>query len=222
MTLKQKHILIDAGCYLLILALMPLFDYWCDKYDNLWLLAAFALIVIGLLMVPAIVSKYKTEKAVLKPGFVPSEQPEVTVGNHLTRKDYLRSALLFLLFYAGLDVITYIVIGTANGIIAVSVLCAIVYVWTLRSAARSTYTLRADRLIVKEYRLGRQTADLDIPIGQIENMRYQYNLALDMNQWLLMEVNGNKLELHPMGCTEQLAQEIIARQKRLCASGHSE
>lgn len=214
MTLKQKHIIVGAGCYLLVLVVLALSEYWSNTYESLWILVACLPIEIGLLIVLPLFSKNKTEKAELKPDFVPSEEPDLTIGNHLTRQDYLWSVLLFVVEDVALGLFMCFTFSTTLTSILLAVVGLIFFLWMLKSVARSTYTLRADRLIVKEYFLGKQTTNLDIPISLIENMRYQYLFAIYLQQRLLIEVNGKQLELRTHGCAEQLAQEILARQQR--------
>lgn len=215
MSIKQKYLLLTICCYATVFALMPLFGYWSDRYDSLWILMLLLPIEFALLVFPTWYSQHHLEKAKLSPNDVASSEPVLVIGNHFTYRDYvwivlsvLISFVLFILFdYYVLDINT--VVSTA-----VILLVGIPFLWSHhRSQRKSTYTLRSDRLLVKEYRFGRMTADLDIPIDEIDEVQYQYLVNVQLQQWLILTVNGNKLELHTHGCAEQLACEIIARQR---------
>lgn len=214
MSIKHKNILLTICCYATIFALMPLFGYWSERYDSLWILMLLLPIVIMLVVFPAWYSEHHLEKAKLSIEYATSSEPMLVIGNHFTYRDYVWIVLsdmiyfiLFILFdYYILDINT--VVSTA-----VILFACIPFLWShLRSQRKSAYTLRSDRLLVKEYRFGRMTADLDIPIDEIEDVQYQYGVNIQLQQWLILTVNGNKLELHTHGCAEQLANEIIARQ----------
>lgn len=218
MKIKYRHIIVTLTCFWLMLGLLPIADYLSHKYDNLWFLVAMLPIEFGLVMAIPLYSKYKTEKAVLRKDFTPSGEPVLEIRNSFTRKvialltlQYIAWDVLFLYFFTLID-------GNFPwGGLAVVVLLTPYTIYDFRSRAKSSYTFRADRLLVKEYRLGKQTADLDIPLEQITDLRYQYMFGVNLEQWLLLEVNGHKMELKTFGCAEQIAQEIIARQRRMGA-----
>lgn len=216
MKIKYRHIIVTIICYGLIIGLLPIFEYLTDRYDNLWFSFAMLLIEFGLLMAMMLYSQYKTEKAVLRDDFTPSGEPVLEIRNRFTRKV---TAWLTLQYIAWDVVFLYIfTIITGDfpwGGLALCVLFAPYSIYDYRSRARSSYTFRSDRLLVKEFRLGKQTADLDIPLEQITDLRYRYMFAANMEQWLLLEVNGNKMEIHTFGCAEQIAQEVIARQRQI-------
>lgn len=216
MKIKYRHIIVTLTCFWLMIGLLPIADYLSHKYDNLWFLVAMLPIEFGLVMAMPLYSKYKTEKAVLRKDFTPSGEPVQEIRNSFTRKvialltlQYIAWDVLFLYFFTLIDG------NFAWGGLAVCVLFAPYTIYDFRSRAKSSYTFRADRLLVKEYRLGKQTADLDIPLEQITDLRYQYMFTVNLEQWLLLEVNGHKMELKTFGCAEQIAQEIIARQRRI-------
>lgn len=216
MKIKYRYIIVTIICYGLIIGLLPIFEYLTDKYDNLWYSVAMLLIEFGLLATMMLCSQYKTEKAVLQDDFTPSGEPVLEIRNRFTRKV---TAWLTLQYIAWDVVFLYIfTIVTGDfpwGGLALCVLFAPYSIYDYRSRARSSYTFRSDRLLVKEFRLGKQTADLDIPLEQITDLRYRYMFAANMEQWLLLEVNGNKMEIHTFGCAEQIAQEVIARQRQI-------
>lgn len=219
MKIKYRHIIVTLTCFWLMLGLLPIADYLSHKYDNLWFLGAMLPIEFGLLMIMTLYAQYKTEKAVLRKDFTPSGEPVLEIRNRFTRKTiawltflYIAWDIVFLYFFT--------IIDDGNfpwGGLALCVLFAPYTIYDNRSRAKSSYTFRADRLLVKEYRLGKQTANLDIPLEQITDLRYRYMFAANMEQWLLLEVNGHKMELKTFGCAEQIAQEIIARQRRMGA-----
>lgn len=219
MKIKYRHIIVTIICYGLIIGLLPVADYLTDKYDNLWFSFAMLLIEFGLLMAMAYYNQHLTEKAVLRDDFTPSGEPVLEIRNRFTRKTIAWLTFLFIAWdIIFLYVFTIIDDGDFPwGLLVLSVLFAPFTIFDFRSRAKSSYTFRSDRLLVKEFRLGKQIADLDIPLEQITDLRYQYMFAANMEQWLLLEVNGHKMELKTFGCAEQIAQEVIARQRRMGA-----
>lgn len=216
MKIKYRHIIVTLTCFGLMMGLLPIADYLTDKYDTLWFLGAMLPIEFGLLMIMTLYAQYKTEKAVLRDDFTPSSEPVLEIRNRFTRKTiawltflYIAWDIVFLYFFTMIDN------NFPWGGLALCVLFAPYTIYDNRSRAKSSYTFRSDRLLVKEYRLGKQIADLDIPLEQITDLRYQYMFAANMEQWLLLEVNGNKMEIHTFGCAEQIAQEVIARQRQI-------
>lgn len=219
MKIKYRHIIVDIVCFGLMIGLLPVTEYLTDKYDNLWFFGGMQLIVFGLLGITMLYSKFKTEKAVLRDDFTPSGEPVLEIRNRFTRKTIAWLTFLYIAWDVVFLFIFTIVVDDSFpwGGVAVVVLLAPYIIYDYRSRAKSSYTFRSDRLLVKEYRLGKQTADLDIPLEQITDLKYQYMLSFNLEQWLLLEVNGHKMELKTFGCAEQIAQEIIARQRRMGA-----
>lgn len=215
MTIKQTNILLAVSCYATMFILMPIFGYWSEQYDNLGILMLLLPIEIVLILFPAWYSEHHLEKAKLPSEYVASSEPVLVIRNRFTHRDNLRIALSDLFWYICYIVFDYYILEINTlASTAVILLVSIPFLWSHRSSQRkSTYTLRSDRLLIKEYRFGHLTTDLDIPIDEIEDVRYQYGVNIQLQQWLILTVNGNKLELHTHGCTEQLACEIIARQK---------
>lgn len=214
MSIKQTNILLAVSCYATIFALTPLFGYWSERYDSLGILMLLLPIVIVLVVFPAWYSQHHLEKAKLPSEYVACSEPVLVIRNRFTHRDNIWIALGDLFWYVFYIVFDYYILDI-NTVVSTAVIlfACIPFLWShRRSQRKSTYTLRSDRLLVKEYRFGRMTTDLDIPIDEIDELRYQYLVDAQLQQWLILTVNGNKLELHTHGCAEQLASEIIARQ----------
>lgn len=214
MSIKQTNILLTVSCYATCYALMPLFSYWSELFDSLWILMLLLLIEFALLLLPAWYSEHHLEKAKLPSEYAVHSEPMLVVGNRFTHRDYAWIVLSDIVWFGFYTMSGYYILDIKMVVSAASLLFAIPFLWSQRRSQRkSTYTLRSDRLLIKEYRFGRMTTDLDIPIDEIEDIRYQYGVNIQLQQWLILTVNGNKLELHTHGCAEQLACEIIARQR---------
>lgn len=212
MKLKTKVQWLNGICWGLVLVLYPLACFLCNKYDALSFLYVFFFVEIALILAPAFYGERRTERVRLPEDYVPSEKPILEIRNRSAWRGVLRDEVLFLLFvlvtalddfsrHESFDWFLFLFLVIAS--IPVDIIM-------FRSIKKSSYTFRSDRLQIKEYRFGKLATDLDIPLEQINDLRYQYAT----NQSLIMEVNGNKLKLQTCGCAEQIANEILSRQKK--------
>lgn len=217
MKLKTKTRWLFGICWGMVVALYPLASFLCDKYDALGFLYGFFFVELALILAPVIYSERRTERVRLSEDYVPEEKAILEIRNCSGWKGILRGEASFLLFVLVFALDDFCRHESFDWFLFLFLVIASIPVDIVmfRSIKKSSYTFRSDRLQIKEYRIGKLATDLDIPLEQINDLRYQYTLSYISDQILIMEVNGNKLKLQTCGCAEQIANEILSRQRKL-------